>query len=148
MGFRNRTLPRTEYSASKKGDIQWVEQHLPPGTFIPNGINLDPEQNFFILLTGPNMAGKSTFLRQTALITLLAQTGSFVPAFEATVGIVDKFFCRVGASDNLSRGESTFLVEMNETSYILRTATEKSLIIMDEVGRGTGTTDGLAMPGQ
>jgi len=122
-----------------------VEQHLPPGTFIPNGINLDPEQNFFILLTGPNMAGKSTFLRQTALITLLAQTGSFVPAFEATVGIVDKIFCRVGASDNLSRGESTFLVEMNETSYILRTATEKSLIIMDEVGRGTGTTDGLAI---
>lgn len=144
-GFSKPDITKDRILRIEEGRHPVVEQHLPPGSFIPNGINLDPEQSFFILLTGPNMAGKSTFLRQTALITLLAQTGSFVPAFEATVGIVDKIFCRVGASDNLSRGESTFLVEMNETSYILRTATEKSLIIMDEVGRGTGTTDGLAI---
>ena len=91
------------------------------------------------------MAGKSTFLRQTALIVILAQMGSFVPASEARVGLVDQIFCRVGAQDNLARGESTFLVEMNETAYILRTATDRSLIIMDEVGRGTGTNDGLAI---
>jgi DNA mismatch repair protein MutS len=122
-----------------------VEAHLPPGEFIPNSMELDNEKRTFILLTGPNMAGKSTFLRQTALIVLLAQIGSFVPAGEAEIGVVDKIFCRVGASDNLSRGESTFLVEMNETSYILRAATNKSLIIMDEVGRGTGTKDGLSI---
>ena len=91
------------------------------------------------------MAGKSTFLRQVALITLMAQIGSFVPAASATIGIVDRVFCRVGASDNLARGESTFLVEMNETAHILRTATRRSLVIMDEIGRGTGTRDGLAI---
>jgi DNA mismatch repair protein MutS len=99
----------------------------------------------FALITGPNMAGKSTYLRQAALIALMAQTGSFVPAREALVGLCDRIYCRVGASDNLARGESTFLVEMNETAYILNTATEKSLVIMDEVGRGTGTGDGLAI---
>jgi len=97
------------------------------------------------VLTGPNMAGKSTFLRQTALIALMAQVGSFVPAAEAEVGMVDAIFCRVGATDNLARGESTFLVEMNETANILRNAGERSLVIMDEVGRGTGTRDGLAI---
>lgn len=122
-----------------------VESHLPPGEFIPNDVYLNRDEQTFILLTGPNMAGKSTFLRQTALIALLAQIGSFVPASEAVIGIVDKIFCRVGASDNLSRGESTFLVEMNETSYILRSATRESLVIMDEVGRGTGTKDGLSI---
>jgi DNA mismatch repair protein MutS len=91
------------------------------------------------------MAGKSTYLRQAALITIMAQTGSFVPAREAAIGITDRIYCRVGASDNLARGESTFLVEMNETSYILRSATEKSLVIMDEVGRGTGANDGLSI---
>ena len=99
----------------------------------------------FALITGPNMAGKSTYLRQAALITLMAQCGSFVPASEAKIGMVDSIYCRVGASDNLARGESTFLVEMNETAYILRTATNKSLVIMDEVGRGTGIEDGLSI---
>ncbi|WP_438816365.1 MutS-related protein, partial [Treponema endosymbiont of Eucomonympha sp.] len=99
----------------------------------------------FALVTGPNMAGKSTYLRQNALIALLAQTGSFVPAEQAHIGIIDRIFCRVGASDNLARGESTFLVEMSETAYILRSATARSLVIMDEVGRGTSTADGLAI---
>jgi DNA mismatch repair protein MutS len=122
-----------------------VEKNLPGGSFIPNSVEMDPEECFFILLTGPNMAGKSTYLRQIALIILMAQIGSFVPASDASIGIVDKIFCRVGASDNLARGESTFLVEMNETANILRTATRQSLIIMDEVGRGTGTNDGLSI---
>jgi DNA mismatch repair protein MutS len=122
-----------------------VEAHLPRGEFIPNDILLDGEGIPFALITGPNMAGKSTYLRQAALITIMAQMGSFVPAREALIGMTDRIYCRVGASDNLARGESTFLVEMNETAYILNTATEKSLVIMDEVGRGTGTLDGLAI---
>jgi DNA mismatch repair protein MutS len=97
------------------------------------------------MITGPNMAGKSTYLRSAALITIMAQMGSFVPAREGKIGLCDRIYCRVGASDNLARGESTFLVEMNETAYILNTATEKSLVIMDEVGRGTGTNDGLSI---
>lgn len=133
-----------------------VEYHLPHGEFIPNDLtlcaqnpslekNTKNEHKTFALITGPNMAGKSTFLRQNALIVLLAQMGSFVPASSATIGICDKIFCRVGASDNLARGESTFLVEMSETAFILQNATEKSLVIMDEVGRGTSTEDGLAI---
>jgi DNA mismatch repair protein MutS len=122
-----------------------VEAHLPSGEFIPNDIVLDGAGVSFALITGPNMAGKSTYLRQTALITLMAQMGSFVPAREAAIGMVDRIYCRVGASDNLARGESTFLVEMNETAYILHTATKRSLVIMDEVGRGTGTNDGLSI---
>jgi DNA mismatch repair protein MutS len=122
-----------------------VEAHLKRGEFIPNDIVLEGDGIFFALITGPNMAGKSTYLRQTALIAIMAQMGSFVPAREAEIGMVDRIYCRVGASDNLARGESTFLVEMNETAYILHTATEKSLVIMDEVGRGTGTNDGLSI---
>ena len=122
-----------------------VEKNLPPGDFIPNTLEIGAKVKRFALITGPNMAGKSTFLRQNALITLMAQIGSYVPAGEATIGIVDRIFCRVGASDNLARGESTFLVEMNETANILNSATEKSLVIMDEVGRGTSTNDGLSI---
>lgn len=122
-----------------------VEANLPAGAFIPNSLQLDSRRGYFVLLTGPNMAGKSTFLRQIALIVLMAQIGSFVPAQESKIGIVDKIFCRVGASDNLARGESTFLVEMNETSNILRSASNRSLILMDEIGRGTGTSDGLSI---
>ena len=123
-----------------------VEAHLNRGEFIPNDIILNSGGGVsFALITGPNMAGKSTYLRSAALITLMAQTGSFVPASKARIGICDRIYCRVGASDNLARGESTFLVEMNETAYILNTATEKSLVIMDEVGRGTGTNDGLSI---
>lgn len=124
-----------------------VEQHLPRGEFVPNSLDLYGEKSCksFALITGPNMAGKSTFLRQNALIALLAQTGCFVPAKKARIGIVDRIFCRVGASDNLAKGESTFLVEMTETARILRSATERSLVIMDEVGRGTSTEDGLSI---
>jgi DNA mismatch repair protein MutS len=122
-----------------------VEAHLPGGAFVPNSLDCAGGGRFFVILTGPNMAGKSTFLRQVALITLMAQAGSFVPASSAEIGIVDRVFCRVGATDNLARGESTFLVEMNETAHILRTATERSLLIMDEIGRGTSTRDGLAI---
>ena len=121
-----------------------VEAYLPPNEFVPNSLMLSNQQRFG-LITGPNMAGKSTFLRQTALITLMAQMGSFVPVQKARIGVVDAIFCRVGASDNLARGESTFLVEMSEVGYIMRQATSKSLVIMDEVGRGTVTRDGLAI---
>ena len=164
----------------KGGRHPVVELHLPSGEFVPNDIEISAENDsgsppsqhscsetrskpvsqvlplsgrslpYFGLITGPNMAGKSTYLRQNALIALLAQIGSFVPAREAHIGVIDRIFCRVGASDNLARGESTFLVEMTETAYILRTATEKSFVIMDEVGmdevgRGTSTEDGLSI---
>jgi len=136
-----------------------VEAHLNSGEYIPNDILLNAINNekrtenneqknesiSFAMITGPNMAGKSTYLRSAALITIMAQMGSFVPAREARIGLCDRIYCRVGASDNLARGESTFLVEMNETAFILNSATEKSLVIMDEVGRGTGTNDGLSI---
>ena len=132
----------------KDGRHPVVENHLPTGEFVPHDALLSAEDESipsFALITGPNMAGKSTYLRQNALIALLAQTGSFVPASRARLGIVDRIFCRVGASDNLAKGESTFLVEMTETANILHAATKKSLVIMDEVGRGTSTEDGLAI---
>ncbi len=133
------------YINIKGGRHPVVEANLPPGDFIENDFYLESGKENLIMLTGPNMAGKSTFLRQNAIIVLMAQAGSFVPATEAEIGVVDKMFCRVGASDNLARGESTFLVEMSETANILRCATQNSFIIMDEVGRGTGTNDGLAI---
>lgn len=122
-----------------------VEAHLPAGAFVQNDASLDGDGLSFALVTGPNMAGKSTYLRQNALIVLMAQAGCFVPASGAKLGVVDRIFCRVGAQDNLARGESTFLVEMHETAYILNNATPRSLVVMDEVGRGTGTVDGLAI---
>lgn len=132
----------------KNGRHPVVEKHLPGGEFVPNDSLISADNDgipSFALITGPNMAGKSTYLRQNALIALLAQTGSYVPASKARIGIVDRIFCRVGASDNLAKGESTFLVEMTETANILHAATNRSLVIMDEVGRGTSTEDGLAI---
>ncbi len=123
-----------------------VEQTLEPGDpFIPNDMHLDPDDEQVLIITGPNMAGKSVALRQVGLIVLLAQVGSFVPADAAQIGVVDRIFTRVGASDNLAAGESTFLVEMNEAANILNNATARSLILLDEVGRGTSTFDGLSI---
>ncbi|MDT8392373.1 MAG: DNA mismatch repair protein MutS [Bacteroidales bacterium] len=123
-----------------------IEKNLPPGeTYIPNSIYLDNEKQQIIMLTGPNMSGKSALLRQTALITLMAQMGCFVPAKKASIGLVDKIFTRVGASDNIASGESTFMVEMNETASILNNISDRSLILLDEIGRGTSTYDGISI---
>ena len=122
-----------------------VEDLMKRGEFVPNDTVLDPDKAFMHIVTGPNMAGKSTYLRQVALITLMAQIGSFVPASEASIGVVDRIFTRVGASDNLVRGESTFMVEMVETANILNAATRRSLIVLDEIGRGTSTFDGISI---
>jgi DNA mismatch repair protein MutS len=123
-----------------------IEKQLPAGeSYIPNDLSLDTEDQQIIILTGPNMSGKSALLRQTALIVLMAQTGCFVPAKEARIGIVDKIFTRVGASDNISLGESTFMVEMNETASILNNLSDRSLILLDEIGRGTSTYDGISI---
>jgi len=122
-----------------------VEDLMPRGEFVPNDIHIDRDSAALQIITGPNMAGKSTYLRQAALITLMAQIGSFVPAAEARIGVVDRIFTRVGASDNLVRGESTFMVEMIETASILNTATANSLLVLDEIGRGTSTFDGISI---
>ena len=123
-----------------------IERQLPPGeSYIPNDICLNQDDQQIVVITGPNMAGKSALLRQTALIVLLAQIGSFVPADAATIGIIDKIFTRVGASDNLSKGESTFMVEMTETASILNNLSDRSLVLMDEIGRGTSTYDGISI---
>lgn len=122
-----------------------LDQNLTEEKFVPNDCLLDGEANRLLLITGPNMAGKSTYIRQVALLVLMAQIGSFIPAKSATVGIVDRIFTRVGASDDLARGQSTFMVEMNETANIVNNATERSLIILDEIGRGTSTFDGLSI---
>jgi DNA mismatch repair protein MutS len=122
-----------------------LDQALPPGTFVPNDVTMNDEAGRLWLITGPNMSGKSTAIRQAALITLLAQAGSFVPAKEATIGLVDRIFTRVGASDDLGRGRSTFMVEMTEAANILNNATSRSLVILDEIGRGTSTYDGVSL---
>ena len=123
-----------------------IEKQLSAGeSYVPNDTILDTEDQQIIILTGPNMSGKSALLRQTALIVLMAQTGCFVPAKEASIGIVDKIFTRVGASDNISLGESTFMVEMNETASILNNLSDRSLVLLDEIGRGTSTYDGISI---
>jgi DNA mismatch repair protein MutS len=122
-----------------------VIEQMVEERFIPNDTLLDCEENQLVILTGPNMAGKSTYMRQVALVTLMAQMGSYVPAREARIGIVDRIFTRVGASDFITRGQSTFMVEMNETASILNNATDRSLIILDEIGRGTSTFDGISI---
>ncbi len=129
----------------KDGRHPVVEKIMDGGLFIPNDTKLDNDKNLISVITGPNMAGKSTYMRQVALIVLMAQIGSFVPATKANIGIVDRLFTRVGASDDLASGQSTFMVEMNEVANILRNATSKSLLILDEIGRGTSTFDGLSI---
>ncbi len=130
----------------KEGRHPVIEQNMPPEEdYVPNDVYLDNESQQIMIITGPNMAGKSALLRQTALITLMAQMGSYVPAGYARVGLVDKIFTRVGASDNLSRGESTFMVEMTETASILNNLSDRSLVLMDEIGRGTSTYDGISI---
>jgi DNA mismatch repair protein MutS len=130
----------------KQGRHPVIEKQLPIGErYIANDVYLDTESQQIIIITGPNMAGKSALLRQTALITLLAQIGSFVPAESAHIGLVDKIFTRVGASDNISVGESTFMVEMNEASNILNNVSPRSLVLFDELGRGTSTYDGISI---
>ena len=149
VAAKNRYV-RPEITSSDEIDIKdgrhpVVEQFVKDSYFVPNDTKLNMTSERLMLITGPNMAGKSTYMRQVALIVLMAQMGSFVPAAEATVGIVDKIFTRVGASDDLASGQSTFMLEMNEVAYILKNATRKSLIIYDEVGRGTSTFDGMSI---
>lgn len=129
----------------EKGRHPVIEQTIKDGIFVSNDTYIDGKDNSMLLITGPNMAGKSTYMRQTALIVLMAQVGCFVPAEAADIGIVDRIYTRIGASDNLSQGQSTFFVEMSELAYILNTASRKSLIILDEIGRGTSTYDGLSI---
>ena len=131
--------------AIKDGRHPVVERVLDPGSYVPNDVHLSTDDARVVVLTGPNMAGKSTFIRQVALITLMAQTGCFVPASEATIGLVDRIFTRVGLQDDLATGQSTFMVEMVETAAILNQATSRSLVILDEIGRGTSTYDGLSI---
>jgi DNA mismatch repair protein MutS len=145
---RNYVRPLVDDSGVIKisGGRHPVVERMPlKEAFVPNDVELDMDSNQLLIITGPNMAGKSTFMRQVALTTLMAQLGSFVPADKAQIGVVDRIFTRVGASDNLAKGESTFMVEMNETANILRHATDRSLIILDEIGRGTSTFDGVSI---
>ena len=146
--LRNYCRPRFDDSADIEiigGRHAVIEQQEMSDRFVPNDLYLNSTTHTVLVLTGPNMGGKSTYLRQAALIVILAQMGSFVPASSARLGIVDRVFTRIGASDNLARGRSTFMVEMTETAAILHTATPRSLILLDEVGRGTATYDGLAI---
>jgi len=150
VAFQNRYIKPTIKNKNtiilKESRHPVVEKLLPPGEpFIPNDVKINNDTDQILIITGPNMAGKSTYIRQVGLITLMAQIGSFVPATSADIGIVDRIFTRVGAQDNLAGGESTFLVEMNETANILNNATPKSLILLDEIGRGTSTFDGLSI---
>ena len=145
MNYCKPTINKEGIIDIKDGRHPVIEKMLGAGEFIPNDTYLDNNLNRLSIITGPNMAGKSTYMRQVALITLMAQVGSFVPAGSATIGVVDKIFTRVGASDDLSMGQSTFMVEMMEVATILKEATQNSLVILDEIGRGTSTYDGLSI---
>lgn len=145
MNYCMPTIDKSGIIDIKGGRHPVIEKMLPYGSFVENDTYLDKEQDRLSMITGPNMAGKSTYMRQVALITLMAQVGSFVPATQAHIGVVDKIFTRVGASDDLSMGQSTFMVEMMEVAQILKEATENSLVILDEIGRGTSTYDGLSI---
>ena len=139
-------LNDTQHLYIRDGRHPVLDQNLTGGDrFVPNDTTLEPKENRLLLITGPNMAGKSTYLRQVALLTLMAQIGSFVPVGSAEIGLVDRIFTRIGASDDIARGQSTFMVEMNETALILNNATDRSLVILDEIGRGTSTFDGLSI---
>ncbi|HET6163681.1 MAG TPA: DNA mismatch repair protein MutS [Planctomycetota bacterium] len=144
-GWRRPALEASRRLLVEEGAHPVLAATLPPGAFVPNDTRLGGDGPCFALITGPNMAGKSTYLRQNALIVLLAQVGSFVPARSATIGVADRIFTRVGASDDLTRGASTFMVEMAETANVLHHATDRSVVILDEVGRGTGTFDGMSL---
>jgi len=144
--YKKPQLHKGEELIIKDGRHPVIERNLPVGeSYIGNDLELNKSEQQLIILTGPNMSGKSALLRQTALITLMAHTGSFVPAAEARISLTDKIFTRVGASDNLSGGESTFMVEMNETASIINNITDRSLILLDEIGRGTSTYDGISI---
>jgi Mismatch repair ATPase (MutS family) len=145
LGWRRPEVNAGLRLSIKSGRHPLVEHSLPAGVFVANDLELDPDSEQITILTGPNMAGKSTYLRQAAVIVLLAQCGSFVPAESAVVGLADRIFTRVGAHDDITAGMSTFMVEMTETAYILNHATRASLVILDEVGRGTSTYDGLSI---
>jgi len=139
------TIDHSQHLEITGGRHPILEQTLIDEKFVPNDTLIEPAQSLLQILTGPNMAGKSTYIRQVALITLMAQIGAYVPAQYAHIGLTDRIFCRVGASDDLSKGQSTFMVEMNETSLIVNNATDQSLVILDEIGRGTATFDGLSI---
>jgi DNA mismatch repair protein MutS len=146
--LRNYCRPRVEDSDELTivgGRHPVLDVSMPPGRFVPNDVRLGGGAGRFLLITGPNMAGKSTYIRQVALIVILAQIGGFTPAESAVVGVADRLFARVGASDELSRGQSTFMVEMTEAANILNNATPRSLVVLDEIGRGTSTYDGVSL---
>jgi DNA mismatch repair protein MutS len=145
FGYCRPLLNDTRNLHIKEGRHPVLDQNIADEKFVPNDTHLEPKQNRVLLITGPNMAGKSTYIRQVALLTLMAQTGSFIPAESAEIGLVDRIFTRVGASDDIAKGQSTFMVEMNETALIVNNATDRSLVILDEIGRGTATFDGLSI---
>jgi DNA mismatch repair protein MutS len=144
-GYCRPEVDESEALEIEAGRHPVVERMLEGERFVPNDVRLDRQESQILVITGPNMAGKSTVMRQVALIALMAQAGSFVPARRARVGLCDRIFTRVGASDNLAKGQSTFMVEMTETAHILHHATRKSLVVLDEIGRGTSTFDGLSI---
>ncbi len=145
QGYCRPVLNETRNLHIVNGRHPVIEQVQTEAAFVPNDTSMDAESRRVLILTGPNMAGKSTYIRQVALIVLMAQIGSYIPADSAEIGLVDRIFCRVGASDDIARGQSTFMVEMSETALILNNATERSLVILDEIGRGTATFDGLSI---